>query len=652
MLKVKKQSPTVRVETGAAIFEWDLNRGAQLTRADVKGHGVSHSLFVAEVPAPNLRLETSNGVVAVADSAVDVTFGREDEECFVFEAKSRLGDLFNVEQKFEVFREGVVFCEFNIVLDEGKAVELRAASMSFPFDVLSTKRVRVGYMSRDPYPKQDVTCIHVLAQHKLNMERTETIDAPHLLPCVGLNLGWDEARYYSNRVEAVIEDSTSIGGGMLNPTRTLAGPKDGCWEVRWSLCEKPEKLQAPFFYRNRWALALGAAKTEAGPKAEPARRNNVMAARICHVMYPYVREGNEWPWTSVPVRQTFYQDVQLAVANPELERVDEAADLGANVLILHQFWMTNGGSNGEPMADYRAYDPQWLAAFVGRAHERGMRVGFYMRGIERYCLYCDFFERFLKKDWDGLYIDWSTPFALGFCKTTALHCSAYDWFMYVRALRHRVGEGGFLIGHTAIPTFMAVGAFDALIAGEFSVMHGGLLVSPEYSASYSLLSGCGVNLISGDSPDRSVFSSGTAAAFCAGLGYSSHPFMQPNQPFREANAFIQPLWDLWAALGSAPVRVFNPAVGTRPVTTADADAIHTVVYQAADGTALALAANLSDGEVKGNVDIDLEALGLAGAPIEPVEADGTYAPAVTDSRLVLKGIPAYGFGGVVIRRTP
>ena len=39
--------------------------------------------------------------------------------------------------------------------------------------------------------------------------RDERLEKPHLMPLVGADLGWAESRYYSNRVEFVLEDSTS-----------------------------------------------------------------------------------------------------------------------------------------------------------------------------------------------------------------------------------------------------------------------------------------------------------------------------------------------------------------------------------------------------------------------------------------------------------
>jgi len=651
MLKVDKGTDRIRVETAAVAFEWDLARGGQLTGCELRRGEVRHSLWRGE-PAPNLTLELADGMVSLADRPVEVTFGREDDQCFVFSTRGELGDCFVVEQKFEAFRDGVVFCEFAIVLKPGRRVKVRSAEMHFGLDVLSANNLRVNTMTRDPYPKQDVTCIHVLSDAQVCLDRDERIERDQLLAICGLDLGWNECRYYSNRVEMVVEDSTSIGHGLLGRTRTLAGPMDGKWRLRWRLCEdSDETLSEPFFYRNRWAMMCGAARTEAGPAADRALRNNAMAGRVCHVMYPYVRAGEEWPWTSVPVRQTFYQDAQLACGNPELERIDEAAALGVNILVLHQFWMTNGGSNGEPMAEYRAFDPDWLRAFVARAHERGMRVALYTRGIERYSMYSDFFEQFLTRDRDGLYVDWATPFGLGYCKTSSLHFSAYDYFMFARALRNRVGDNGLLIGHSAVQTFLATGLFDAVLAGEFSVMHSGLLSTPEISASYSMLGGCGVSLISGNSADRAVFSSQRAAGFCAGLGYSAHPFMEADRPFGECSAYLHPLWRLWSALGSDPIRVRNPAVGERHAAKWSDDRLHPIVYQAADGTTLALVTNLGEDPVSGCVELDFEALGAPRAAVlTPVEAPGTHALVAEGGRIVVEAMPPYHFGGMIAAR--
>jgi hypothetical protein len=653
MLKVTKGDKRIGVETAAVVFEWDLERGGQLVRCELKAsNGSRRTIIEPNHPAPNLTLGIGTQSYGMADGPTEAAFVREDEECFVFTTKTKFAKVFTVEQRYDVFREGVVFCELLLTLNSGKKIQIRNAELGFTLDVLDADHLRGNYISRDPYPKQDVTCVHVLARPQVCMPRNEKIDIPHLLMIYGLDVGWDDSRYFSNRVEMIIEDSTSIGHGMLGRTSTVAGPAGRRWELRWKLCERlHETLRAPFFYRNRWALVCSAARTTAGAQADRARTNNVMAARLCHVMYPYVRPGQEWPWCSVPMRQTFYQDVQLATGNPSVERIEEAAALGVNTLILHQFWMNNGGSNGEPAADYKAFDPVWLKAFTDRAHARGMRVMFYTRGIERYMMYSDFFEHYLRRNADGIYMDWALPFGLGYCKTSALHFSAYDYFMFTRAVRRRVGDHGMMVAHSAVQTAIASAAFDAFVVGEFSVMHAGLLAEPEISASYAMLSGCGVNLISGNSADRAIFSSQVSSAYCAGLGYSAHPFMEPNKPFAQVSAYLHPVWNLWRSLGADPVQTFNPAVGHAHTMRWSKETLHPILYRAANGNSLVMVTNLGDRKVSGTVELDFAALELpSGAQMEPLKIPGTHPLTAHDNVVRLKDMPPWFYGGLLIRK--
>jgi len=382
MLNVAQKRNLIHAETATAILEWDLTRGGQLTKFSLKSERGIREVLVGDVPAPNLTLEMPGRCFSVADVPAKARIIRKKKDRFTFATTARLDGIFTFEQEFDLFPEGGLFCEMGLFLDKEKTAKIRNAEMRFSMDVMSARNVLVNWISRDVLLKQDVTCIHVLATQNHALPRTESIDEPYLLPFVGLDLGWEDSRYFSHKFEMIIEDCTSIGGQMKAPVRTVAGPKDGRWELVWKLCEdSSERLTGPFLYRNRWGLFFGAARTGAGAKTDPARRNNLLGSRVCHVMYPYVRKGDEWPWGSVPVRQTFYQDAQIAKENPPLKRVDEAAKCGANVLILHQFWMRQAGSNGEPMADYQVNDPKWFKAFVGLAHKHCMRVLLYMRCI-------------------------------------------------------------------------------------------------------------------------------------------------------------------------------------------------------------------------------------------------------------------------------
>ena len=224
-------------------------------------------------------------------------------------------------------------------------------------------------------------------------------------------------------------------------------------------------------YRNRWGLLFARARTQRGPDADPEVRNNALGCRLCHVKYPYAKAGEDWPWVSMPIKQIAEQPPQLFAGNPALKRADEAAQAGADTIILHQFWMRNPGTNNEPPADYQAEDPKWLKAFTGRCHRNGMRVLYYIRGTEQWLQYATFFEDYLKRDFDGLYADWNTPFFMGYVKCSPLHVSLHNYFHFTRALRQRVGPRGLLIGHTNGANSLTLANFDVALSGETSVRH-------------------------------------------------------------------------------------------------------------------------------------------------------------------------------------
>ena len=447
-----------------------------------------------------------------------------------------------------------------------------------------------------------------------------------------------------------MEDDSSIGGEMLAPTSTVSREQRGRWRHQWKLARNNrETFTTPFFYRNKWALFIGSARTESGPKADPVRRNNLLGARVCHVMYPYIYGLRNWPWSSVPVRQTFYQDVQIAKEKPTLRTVDQAAKLGCNVLLIHQFWMENGGSNGEPMANYQVRDPKWMKAFVRRAHEKNMRVVLYIRGVEHYSLYMDFFEKYLKRNWDGLYADWATPFGMGFAKSTERHSSVYNYFMFTRALRERVGEGGVLIGHTMMQSAASYACFDATVTGEFSVLHSGLLADPAVSASYAGMACVGVHLIAGNAPDRAEFSSQKAAAYAAGLGWANHPFAEPGLDFAKVSAFTKPLRDMINRLSSDPVRMYNPSVEPDAFAKWSSDALYPLAYRDKAGNVLIMVTNLSTRTVSGYVDVDAAKLGAkAGASLKALKFSNTPTATIQGSRIRVGKLKPYEFCGVML----
>ncbi len=651
MFKIEKTDAEISVETGNGIYRWNAANGGFLTQFVLKESGVEHLIF-EKSSSPAIVMTIDGRSVDLSACAATFVPEYEDASCLVFGAVSEIAGVFQFEQQYSVHEEGAVFCEFRIVAKDGVSARVSDVAMRVSLDLCDAKNVRSNYMSRELYIKQDVTVPHILGSVNVARPRTESIRKDHLVPSIGLDLGWGNTRHYSNRVEICIEDSTSFGNNMLGDTTTVSEEVDGKWITTWRIGENvDETFSPPFFYRNKWALFCASSRTLRGGAADPVKRNNVMGAKICHVMYPYVYGQRNWPWCSVPLKQCFYQDVQLAVENPGLERIDEAVALGAEILIIHQFWMSCGGSNGEPMSSYIPHDPEWLRAFVDKAHAKGMRVLFYMRGIEQYMMYSDFFDTYLKKDWDGLYIDWASPFLMGFAKSTVKHSSIYNWFMFMRALREKVGKDGVIIGHTTMQSPSNYALFDVALTGEFSVLHSGLLAEPEISTSYAGQSCCGLHLIAGNAPDRRAFSSQKAVAYAAGLGWSNHPFMEPGFEFEHSCGFTLPLWKLLSCLDGAPVRTLNPSVESTDVVTWSDEALYPLVYMDKSGNALVLVANLSEKTVAGEVTLNTATLGMAD-DVEMTaldEGQGTHAARIEGRRIILEGMAAYMISGVLVK---
>ena len=567
MLKVRRRGSSFTVETGGGRLVRDARRGGLITDFTVYNALEHRPLVPPGGVLADVTASVNGTLVRLSDGQAEMQVAKRLEDYLVLSTRTRLADgRLEIVQDYEVHEEGAVFVHLAISVSSEAALDL--ADIAIPVRLkVDARKARWGYYTRQPKYKRDYSTIHAFVGFSLFRALAEGDDLRELLPYVSLDLGWEKTRFYSNRLEFLMEDWTAFGDGPTTDTRSQIRTEAGVFQLDWHFHEgRALRVTGPYRYRNRWALIFGRARSEGAADSDPAVRNTLLGCRICHCMYPYARLGDRWPWVSMPIKQIPEQPPQLFRGNPELRRVDEAAALGANTMIIHQFWMRNPGSNNEPIADYIPNDRRWLKAFVARCHRAGMRVLFYARGTEMWQMYSPFFEEFLRPGVDGLYVDWNTPFCMGYVKCSPLHVSAHNYFHFAKALRMRVGPGGALIGHTGNSNLLAYAPFDAAIGGEFSVRHDELLTHPESTAYFAGLDCMGGHLISGNLPDRLLFSSPKAAAVCAAFGMASHPFMEPGVPFAERVAFIKPLWDSLAVLKGRIMRLHNPAyIPTRAV---------------------------------------------------------------------------------------
>ena len=645
MLKAHRRGSTFTVETGGGRLVWDALRGGLITDFSVRNALEQRPLVPPGGVLADVTASVNGALVRLSDGHAEMQVTKRLQDYLVLSTRTRLADgRLEIVQDYEVHEEGAVFVHLAISVSSGAALDL--ADIAIPVRLKAdARKARWGYYTRQPKYKRDYSTIHAFVGFSLFRALAEGDDLRELLPYVSLDLGWEKTRFFSNRLEFLMEDWTAFGDGPATDTRSQIRTEAGVFQLDWHFHEgRALRVTGPYRYRNRWALIFGRARSERAADSDPAVRNTLLGCRICHCMYPYARLGDRWPWVSMPIKQIPEQPPQLYRGNPELRRVDEAAALGANTMIIHQFWMRNPGSNNEPIADYIPNDRRWLKAFVARCHRAGMRVLFYARGTEMWQMYSPFFEEFLRPGVDGLYVDWNTPFCMGYVKCSPLHVSAHNYFHFAKALRMRVGPGGALIGHTGNSNLLAYAPFDAAIGGEFSVRHDELLTHPESTAYFAGLDCMGGHLISGNLPDRLLFSSPKAAAVCAAFGMASHPFMEPGVPFAERVAFIKPLWDSLAALKGQVTRLHNPAYIPTCAVSMGTESLYPSLWENDRGQALLLVTNLGDQPASGTIEVDRRALEVKrNARLRPLPIEGTVPEEASDLSAHVSALPSCRF---------
>ena len=645
MLKAHRRGSTFTVETGGGRLVWDALRGGLITDFSVRNALEQRPLVPPGGVLADVTASVNGALVRLSDGHAEMQVTKRLQDYLVLSTRTRLADgRLEIVQDYEVHEEGAVFVHLAISVSSGAALDL--ADIAIPVRLKAdARKARWGYYTRQPKYKRDYSTIHAFVGFSLFRALAEGDDLRELLPYVSLDLGWEKTRFFSNRLEFLMEDWTAFGDGPATDTRSQIRTDGGVFQLDWHFHEgRALRVTGPYRYRNRWALIFGRARSERAADSDPAVRNTLLGCRICHCMYPYARLGDRWPWVSMPIKQIPEQPPQLYRGNPELRRVDEAAALGANTMIIHQFWMRNPGSNNEPIADYIPNDRRWLKAFVARCHRAGMRVLFYARGTEMWQMYSPFFEEFLRPGVDGLYVDWNTPFCMGYVKCSPLHVSAHNYFHFAKALRMRVGPGGALIGHTGNSNLLAYAPFDAAIGGEFSVRHDELLTHPESTAYFAGLDCMGGHLISGNLPDRLLFSSPKAAAVCAAFGMASHPFMEPGVPFAERVAFIKPLWDSLAALKGQVTRLHNPAYIPTCAVSMGTESLYPSLWENDRGQALLLVTNLGDQPASGTIEVDRRALEVKrNARLRPLPIEGTVPEEASDLSAHVSALPSCRF---------
>jgi len=417
---------------------------------------------------------------------------------------------------------------------------------------------------------------------------------------------------------------------------------------RWTLGGGGDRLKAPYAYHNRVSIGLGAA-------AVGKPRTNVIGQRVHH-------------WVNFIDKKDWY---------PTNEQIDKMVANHGTMLILHHEWMKQRGSNGNPHADYAvARHHEQMVSSIAHAHRKGLRVGLYMRGVEQYGLNARFFEKYCKRDWDGIYVDWHGPVCVSYHEnrykpdpkfndehlSTDGHClPGKAYFLFTKRLRQIVGPQGFLIGHMG-PFDSGVLAnlvFDAYLPGEAGSDHNMLANRDE--AAYKGMMGGGVCM-----PwtlDAPKYRTPDGVARMAAWGLYPHLVLGiqrrraaplfTREPDSREYRFILPYWRVLSHTDVERARVFNlPSRNVAAASSSNPD-VHCLVYKEGDEPYLLVVANLGEKASSATIALGRDILGLSG-DYEVSRIDSQTGRATShgksSGKITTSALPQWGIEGYKLQK--
>lgn len=521
---------------------------------------------------------------------------------------------------YEIYAEGGVFIESEVSLPE-KPATLADATVSLRLD---------GAACTAPKYRQS--------------------DQPRIaatLPAARVALGFSPERSYTNEIAVMVERNEPLAG------KTGFSMEKG--RFTWRLADGSNRLTPGFRYANRFSMALGAAAT-----GKP--KTNLVGSRVYHWINYLDRKATE-AWF------------------PTADQIDRMAANGATMLILHQDWMLQSGSNGKPHAEYDVIRHEGaLRRTIERAHEKGLRVGLYRRGIERYSLDAPYFNEYCRPNWDGFYVDWHGPHCIALhekncAPETALgdaHFStggtvlpAYDYFRFTKELRKIVGPNGFLIGHMGFGNagILPNLSFDGYLPGETPSDHKMLSSDVDHAVFAGMTAGGLCTPWTLDAPEYTtpegvakMAAWGFYPQVGLGLQRNRDATLFPLDPDAEANRFALPYWRVLSAVDAEKCRVFNlPSENLPAIRWSKAEFGGVVYRESGDGpdTFLLVAVNLGSTPASAEAELLADVLGLEGKyTVTHIDAaTGNAVPrGTTTGTIRTSELPQWGFEGIKLSK--
>lgn len=512
----------------------------------------------------------------------------------------------NISLEYEIFRDGTGFCLFFLQGESLEGVEVERLSLRLGFSPPPAWNTDWAFWQ---FPKKiDGADIQAWSRFGRKIPGTESREfSGEIAPFVGFDTGEDWRR--THHVEFFLENADALSN-TTDGLSTHVGPDDEKLGVTWNIQDRPWRRTPgrSVFYRNTFGFCL--TRSQRTLKRAPLR------------IYHYFDNFRHYP------SEDIIADIKHA---------------GADTLILHENWRLDI-RNGEFISD-----PKALQSTLDACHRHGIRCGLYFRGNDNSIRErgAEFLAPYLRKDWDGLYLDYGSPFTyLGheeFAPGGRLHFREYHRML--RKLRAFVGEDGFLLSHSgSFFCALAHASLDGYYGGEQE--QGRLLESREHHAYFAGLAVAPAYWWTAAFP---IYRSPRAVAMMAatlhapvvnfGMQFPCSSLHQPPSP--ASNDFARRIWMLWGLMDDRGPLQVRDTHRSPEAFECPAESVAPAAFWDREGNGIVTAANLSAEAV--TADITIREKNLAGAGekfLIPLRWEGDRVQADSPRPLVDGRIPA------------
>ena len=524
---------------------------------------------------------------------------------------------FRLTFRHEFYEDGTVFTDafFLGEMEQKDAIAGFELTIPLNFTAFETVRWSVTYRPK----KTDGALIQTSAPERNLMPGDDQVFEHSIFPLAGFNLWREDGP--SCYAEFLMEgDNVLAGDSSCNRSSILW--KNGSPVLSWNFQTKAVRpASGPWQWRNRWGWVI-----------TPASQNR---------HYP-----------PLPMYHFFDNFIRY----PSDETLKAIADAGVAVLILHENWRTDVQNGGQP------YDPVRFREVIDFAHRHNIRVMVYIRGNEDSIIEeaGDWFDHYLKRDYDGLYMDYGGPFHNQTPPDESFQGGRIHFrkhYLENRMRRKIVGKNGLLYSHTG-PMFSALGMTggnaDGYVSGEGER---GLLIRSRLDHAYfSMASVCPGTMWTAAFPEYSspvmipyLAAAGQTPHVPLGVQFPSSSLAHPPVPgIGDVN--FRPLWKIWNLMrGTSDLRVLND-YNVSGIFDRSQNISHYLMI--AKDKAVCIYANMTGETVRINARIDLKEAGIP--------ADWEKTLCLPDKQDPGKAVPfdedafdlaPYGIGAVVFGKT-